>query len=379
VAFDISTLIKHHPIGETETTLGKLYIYSMTVGAQKELTSALGKEIGKSESVEFMREFIKFICYPEHSVGEENLKPEKVVLNQNDAERLSEKDLENIAKEYLAANDYLYRESTTKQSPDDATGGTRLSIEKGDIKYPQKEGETNVAYLHRLCGLEEQRREEDAIRFSNKFKHFSDQLGNDIRQTLSMGETLRGTLGTVKPIAVAIPSYKSAMPDIAELARQKEERQLRPLRDLAVKMDKLIEQYSLSTEFMIQNNRVQTEIAEELKESGDKTSGFSTKNIFLTKIVIAITVVSVLIPIIVFIVSRYDSTEQTRQTNEHVTNITTAISNLSKPEKSPVNIENIRLNKILEELRLQRRQSSKRIEALEKQVRELEKQKSTGM
>jgi len=374
VAFDIRELLKHRPIGEAETNLGKLYVYSMTMGSQKELASALGKAIDKSDPHDFMRVLVKLVCYPAQSVGEENLKPDNVVLSQDDIEKLSEEDLELIAMKFLDGSDYLYRESTTKTTPD-PSGGTRVSAEKGDIKYPQQEGETNVGYLHRLSGLEERRQEEDALRISNKFRHFSDQLGKDIRHTLSMGETLRGTLGTVKPMAVEIPSYKSAMVDLAEHARQKEERQLRPLRDLAEKMDKLIEQASLSTDFMIENNKVQTGIADELKVSGDKAAGFSEANLLFTKIVIAITVVSILFSVFVFAISRLDSSEQTKQTKEHVSGITNAINNLNKPDNPSINREQVELKKILEELRLQRIQAARRIDILEKQVLELKKQK----
>lgn len=378
MAFDISQILKQRPIGEAETALGKLYIYPMTVGGQGVLHTALGREIEKIEPIEFIKELARYISYPENTaVGEEKLKPENVVISQDDVEKLSEDDLELIASTYLDGCDYLYREFLRKTSPDPSVG-TRVSVVKGVIKFPLNDNETKIEYLHRLCGLEERRHKEDAFKMTNKFKQFSDQLGKDIRQSLNMGEALRGTLGTVRPIAVGIPSYRSAMPDIAELACQKEERQLRPLRDLAEKMDKLLEQSSLSTEFMIENNRVQTDIAEELKESGDITSGFSRKNLFLTKIVIGITVASVVIPIIFFVISRFDSGEQTKQTKEHVTNITNTIKNLPQPGGSSIH-ENAQLNNILEELRLQRLQTSKRIDALERQVRKLEMQKRNGM
>lgn len=374
MAFDVSKLLKDHPIGEAETHLGKVYIYSMTMGAQQELSSALGKEIDKSDPLDFMREFVKLVCYPEQSVDEEKLKPENVVLRQDDIEKLSVEDLELIATRYLDSNDYLYRESIPKTSPD-PTGGTRVSVEKGDIKYPKHDTETKVAYLHRLSGLEDRRHLEASSRMINKFKHFSDDLGKDIRQTLSMGETLRSTLGTVKPMAVEIPSFKMETQNIAEFARQKEERQLRPLRDLAEKMDKLIEQSSLSAEFMIENNKVQSGIAEELKESGDKAAGFSKNNLFLTKIVIWITVISILIPVIIFSIGRFDSSEQSKQTKDHVSNITNAINSLSHSQGSSITRENPQLQKILDEMYLQRVQASKRIDVLEKQIRELQKQK----
>jgi len=374
VAIDIRELLKQRPIGAVETVLGKLYVYSMTVGGQKELHEALGKEIEKTEHNEFMEELVRFIAYPEGSaIGDEKLKPENVVITKDDVKKMSDDDLQAIASTFLDGSDYLFRKSIRKTSPD-SSGGTRVSFEKGGIKYPQNDNETKVMYLHRLCCLEEQRLKDDAIKITNKFKLFSDQLGKDIQQTLNMGEALRGTLGTVRPIAYETPSYRSAIPNLADLARQKEERQLRPLRDLAAKMDKLIEQSSLSTEFMIENNRVQTEIAEELKESGDKAAGFSKQNLFFTKVVIGITVASVVIPIIFFIISRFDSAEQTKQTKEHVTNITNAIKDLVQQEKLPAH-ENAQLNKILEELRLQRLQTSKRIDTLERQVRELEIQK----
>lgn len=379
MAFDISKILKQRPIDVINTALGRLFVYPMTFGGQEELRSVLVKEIDKTEPHEFMKELIRFICYPENSaVGEENLKPENIVLTQQDVKLLTDEDLEVIASTYLGGSDYLYRESTTKTSPAQS-GGTRVSIEKEGIKYPQRDNETKVEYLHRLCGIDERKRQEDGLKMTNKFKLFSDQVGRDIRHTLNMGEALRGTLGTVRPVAVEIPSYKSAMIDIAELARQKEERQLRPLHNLAEKMDKLIEQSSLSTEFIIESNRVQSEIALELKASGDKTTKLSERNILLTKVVIFLTALSILIPAIIFFVSRNDSSEQTKQTKEHVAIITSAITSLHQPTELKTSQESIQLKEILEELRLQRHKLSQKINELEKQVRELELQKKSGM
>lgn len=73
MAFDISQILKQRPIGEAETTLGKLYVYRMTMGGQGELHTALGKEIEKIEPTEFMKELTRFISYPENLAGQ--LKP----------------------------------------------------------------------------------------------------------------------------------------------------------------------------------------------------------------------------------------------------------------------------------------------------------------
>lgn len=339
-----------------------------------ELSSALGKEIDNTDPREFVRALTRFVCFPESSVPEEKLKPENTVLNQDGVEKLSDEDLELIATTYLNANDYLYRESITKTS-DDPNGGTRLSIEKGEIKYPQLESETKVEYLHRISGLNEVSRQESTLKMANKFRHFSDKLGKDIRNTLSLGEAFRRTLGTVKPIAYEIPALKSNFDDIVKQVKEKEERQLRPLKDLSEKMDKLVEQSMLASDFMVENNRVQAGIAEELKESGDKAAGFSKDNLFLTKIVIAITIISILFSIFLFYVNRSDSENDIYQTKDNVENITEAINILNKNLMESNNGKNVQLQNILEELRLQRIQTAKRIENLEKEVRDLEMKK----
>jgi hypothetical protein len=376
MAFDISQILKQQPIGVVDTKAGKLLLYSMTVSAQIELKKDIQKPIDQCEPIAYLRKLAKYICFPDSSVDGGKERPKEVILSDEDTYKLSDEDLENIAKLYLSQNDYLYHESVRKTSPIDG-GGTGVTIKKGDIKYPKLEGESDVLYLHRLSGIEEHRQEELISGITFPFRHFSANLNKNLKETFTMGETLKQSINTVRPSS--LDSYVTKIPniDIAALARQKEERQLKPIREMASKLDKLIELSSLASDFMVKTNELQAGIAEELKESGDKAAVFSKANLFLTIVVIVLTIFSISFSIFVYYQARNDSIAQTKQTDRYVTSITSAISNLyKKPERShgqikEVTPESLQLEMILKELRMQRNQNTKKLELLEKQVTEL--------
>ena len=129
--------------------VGNLVLYSLTARNQAALKKTLNKSIDKCETNEFIKLFVAYTCYPADSLHADKNMPDNPILSEQDAEMLSNVDLENIAHQYLINNDHLYLESIRKTRKDE-NGVTIVWFEKGDNKYPKKEGESNLSYLHRL-------------------------------------------------------------------------------------------------------------------------------------------------------------------------------------------------------------------------------------
>lgn len=371
--------LKNLPIAEIDTQIGRLILYSLTFGAQSQMRSALIKPIPELTSQVFMRELIKHICYPASSVNEDKDQPAITILTDTQVNNLSDGDFERIASAYLLNNEYLYSEPIDQITT--ATNGD-TSIIINDIKYPKLENETSVDYLHRLCGIKQHADEQSNARMIKVFRHFSNDLARDIRDTFTMGETLRKAVRPLIPTSIESQPVNLATNDIATLARQNQERNLKPLNDLADKLDKLIDNTSLAANFMVESNEVQTSIAEELKVSGDKAASYSRANLNISILIIILTVVSIGFPVFVYFQARRDSALQAVQTEKYVKSITTAINdasakghNLSNKATgiSTTGTENTKLNQIIRDLRLQNQQSEARLQLVEKRIRELEK------
>lgn len=217
MAADIYKLLKNNPFAEIETSIGTLVIYSLTVNSQAALKQSLKKPIDKSETKEFMKLFIRHTCYPSDSLDADNNMPDNPILSEKDAEMLSSDDLANIAHLYLIKNDYLFLESIRKTRKDEK-GVTIVSFEKGNNRYPQNESESNLAYFHRLSGIEERAQDE-----ANK------ELVKSIKQTLNgfSKTSIEQALAPTKAMADIIkasqaPLYLTGLEDISNAVRSQQ-------------------------------------------------------------------------------------------------------------------------------------------------------------
>ncbi len=123
---------------------------------------------------------------------------------------------------------------------------------------------------------------------------FSSELADSIKSTLSWGDSLSRAMESIRPINqpdIRPIEFESPRIDLAEIARENEERRLQPFNELSERLDQLIESSVQASEFMIEANKIQTQIAAEIKASGDVTERYSKKNILLSGIVIFLTVV----------------------------------------------------------------------------------------
>lgn len=290
---DLADLLKQKPVGSIESSLGKLWIFSCSMKDQRELDKKLSQKLEKTVPEDFVRAFVQFVCFPEGSLKEGQFKPESPILSDSELLKLTEEDLEEFAQVYVKNNRYLFREREYERTKDsDGTIGVRP--QEGKIEHPRDAEESFVDYLHRLTLIERERQREQAEKLMNSFTGFSSGLAESLRKNLAHGDALRRAAGHLRPELtdhnfVVEPKVQSV--DWAELHRNAEEARLAPFRDLAERLDQLVESSAQASEFMVEANELQAQIAEEIKRSGDSASSFSKITLWLSVVIIILTVV----------------------------------------------------------------------------------------
>ncbi|MGO9620306.1 MAG: hypothetical protein ACLPT6_02735, partial [Desulfobaccales bacterium] len=291
MAVDLSKALQIEPFGCVITTIGELCLFSISWGNQVEFRKQLGKSINEWDPAEFLRKYVRYVCFPKASLKEGKYKPDKPVLTDNEISSLTDDDLEKIAELYVVNNPYLFKELITKTEKNDK-GEMVFSGEYGDVEYPKNEDETYTQYLFRLFIKKDEKESKlvgKTISSMIGLKTFSNGLGKSIQNTLSWGDSLRKTMESIRLAETpAIVHFETVSPeiDLTELARIKEQNRLRPFKDIAERLDKLIDASAQASEFMITANEIQTRIAGEIKSSADETRTFSKSNIILTIVVI---------------------------------------------------------------------------------------------
>lgn len=341
MAIDLAN-IPYKPFGCINTTIGELCIFSISAGNEEELYQELYKPINECETTIFMRKFVSYICYPKDSLKEGQNKPNKPLLTDEDILSLTDDDLEAIAKLYIENNEYLFKKLAFKKDKNDQ-GLTVVSPEYSEVEYPKNENENYTQYLLRLNIEKKEKHKRQAEKMFSGINSFSNALENSIKNTLSLGNSLKKTVESIRPVSMANimpgpPSSKIA--DILNLERMKEEMRLRPFNDLAERLDQLINASAQAVEFMIEANQIQTRIAGEIKLSSDGTTKYSKRNILLTVVVILLTALG-----IIFSAYTNFKSDRNNQINrvEDRNNVNLLIENLKKINDSIINNERLKI------------------------------------
>lgn len=350
----INQYLKNEPYGCIQTAIGELCIFGLTVGNSRELDKSLGKPLDKCEPIEYARHLCIYICYPKASLHEGKYKPDKPILSPTDISSLTDADLEAIARFYIEYNEHLFKKDTVGSETNDK-GEQILIIGYGDVEYPINEGESYKQYLLRLALQHNEKQKKQFEKSYGTFKNFSSDLETNIKKSLAWGADLKSTIANYRSFGFSNvdrqPSISDTFFEIErrkhENERAKEERQLQPIKDLSKRLDNLIDVSTQSTEFLVEANKLQSQIAGEIKASGADNNDIAKHNAKLSYIVISLTI---LIPLITFFLNNADSVMQRRLVEKHVdllsnklTDINTSIVDQNKVLKA----ENDRLNKII--------------------------------
>lgn len=294
MALNLSDFLKVESDSTINTSIGTLYLFSISVGNQSSLLESLGSSIDETDPHDYAKKLFVFVCYPEKSLKEGKYKPDVPVLTQEDIGRLSEKELEDIAQAYVLSNDYLFKKLEFKNKKNEKGEDVHYP-EYNDIVHPKNEEEDYIHYLHRLACLEEesQRNTMKSIFDSMpKLDSFSKSLTGGIAKNLMLGDSLTKSFKaarSIPKIEVSPVAPQLETIDWAEIERTKEKVRRQPFDELAKRLDELINSSIKASEFMVEANKIQTEIATEIKSGGDVTDRHARKNIKLSIAVIILT------------------------------------------------------------------------------------------
>lgn len=179
----LSSLIKQVTYGRIGTSIGELYLFSISGRNKSDLYKSLGERIENCSPEKFVREFSKYVCYPKDSLLEGECKSESVVLTDEDIRKLELLDLDNISKLFIEKNKYLYTGRIEKHSCD----------EEGKAVHPKEDSESYTEYLHRLFILEVKEKKKQYAKMAKSalgvplaYQNF----GDTIARTFSMRDAL---------------------------------------------------------------------------------------------------------------------------------------------------------------------------------------------
>ncbi|KDM91387.1 hypothetical protein [Photobacterium galatheae] len=129
------------------TSIGDLKILKFTIKSSSDLEKAIDGESEELTPLNYMRSFVRVVCYPIESLIDGN-KPDYYPLSVDDVRKLSIDELNEIAGEFIRVNKYLYREK--KRIENDEDDKVSVTYRPGKVLYSKKESESNVEYLYRL-------------------------------------------------------------------------------------------------------------------------------------------------------------------------------------------------------------------------------------
>jgi hypothetical protein len=276
-----------------KTSIGDIAIYGLTVGEEINIEEDLKSGIKDAGSDKYILAFTKYSCHKIESLDKTKFKPKNSTLLDDELKQLTSDNLEEIAKEYLKHSEFLYKKSSL-ESKKNKKGDDRLTVEYGEVEIPKKDNESYREYLYNLKVKQVEKLEKSFEKSFGYLSSFSRQTQKKIQRTLTLGEHLSKSIKATQSLNIpkVLPIISEPKPDLDNINLQMEENRLKSFKDLSEKMDELIQTNSESIQFMIEANKLQTRIADEIKGSSDTSSQLSKKNIYISLIVLLIGVLS---------------------------------------------------------------------------------------
>lgn len=338
--------VSNKPFAQISTNIGDLFLFEIRVKETIGLEEKLNVSISDIESESFLKLYLPFFAYLKSDLNDPELeRPEEYCLQADDVEKLSNDELEEIAKSFIENHSYLYKEYVSSSSKkEDGTPVISFNQKTVDTLLKAND-ESYIDYFHRLFVEQEIKHKEQ---FSKMASSFSTGLAGDIFKTYNFGKTLTDHMGVMSKIAGSTSSFISSfqekkpissnfevlkpnyhLPDFAEIHRQQEKNRLAPFKELSSKMETMIDAEKKTVEFMSNVYTTQVEIANELKSSSDSAGGYAKKNVFFTILIIFLTFISIFIAAYPIWVDKKD--KEVLQTNKDL-NTTMAQTNVKLEE-----------------------------------------------
>lgn len=346
---------------QTES-LGELYSFKANIADLTEISKRLDKSIVDASPEEFVRVLISVTCHPRDKIIEGSFCPSGYSLSLEDVAVIKPDELEIFASHYIKDNEYLYRKKIDKHEPARDGKGIILSFEYGEIEHVRADNESNVSYLYRLWTLYEvktSKRLRDATKpmisaYNSLLKSaqgFSSSLQEEIDRTLKMGNVLKNSLRSTQ-----LPEMQKSVPfdpinlrpDYSEILKESEESRLRPFRNISDRLDKLIDVSANTAGFVVQMNKTQTDVANELKRAGDMTSFYSKWNLRLNIFIIALSIFSICISAYSIYYASNSSKQQLQYVGVSVEKLNTHLEAIDNNATSSSKTSQTQINKLIE-------------------------------
>jgi hypothetical protein len=363
----MDTLNKREPYQIIDTSIGQIALFGLTVGESNNIKKDLKTELQNSNADTYMTSFVKYTCHKVDALIDSKFKPQECTLTQEEISTLNTNDLDKIAKLYIDNNEYLFRKSKLKTEKN-GDGVNVISLEYEDVEFPKQQNETDREYLFRLMVEQENKLKASFEKSFGSISNFSKQVQKNMLGTYSIGEQLSKTIKNfqtfnipkVEPLSVSVePRF-----DLDKLTAQISENRLRPFNDISDRLDNLIDVNAQSIEFMIEANKLQNRIAEEIKGSSDTSTRLSKRNIFISLIVLFVGVLS-------FVFSIYTVRVSNNSSDKYIEKIVTGLDKIDKS----INNENVINQKRLNDLEKNLDSVMKQNLILQKELKNLKKQK----
>ncbi|RLA42369.1 MAG: hypothetical protein DRR42_23530 [Gammaproteobacteria bacterium] len=353
MALKLSDLLKGKPCATIETSIGMLCLFSISVGSQSKLLKSLSAPIEETDPREYLKKLLIYVCYPENDLKDGKYKPDNPILTLEGIDEFSDQELEALAKAYVSSNEYLFKKSELRKKK--GTDGKPVHYSNfTETEHPRQDEENYIEYLHRLSCLEKDKQKESMERILGsmpKLDSFSKALSGGITKNLMLGESISNSIESsrVTPGFEFTPSRLDSI-DMGEMQRNIERVRKEPFDDLAQRLDKLINSSIQASEFMVEANRIQTEIATEIKAGGDTTDRHARNNIKLSWGVIILTISGLIMSGWTISSGVSFSEDQQRALENYTSNLSESIIFTTKAVEESGNESEIVLKEILSEL-----------------------------
>lgn len=329
------------PLGFINTSIGTLAIKHITFRIRAKMYEKLDMDLKDTLPSEYIKVLIKYCC-----VKKNDSENEKIPLIENEILKLTEEDFEKIAKYFIEKNEDLNRERKTITIEEN--GEKILKTEYGKINNPKKENESYQEYLLRLTIKENLEITESFKNIKETMSSFSKNLQNSIKGSLEFGKQLSESAHKIK--SSNIPNLKNVKLNTENLEEFEltENSSLKTFKEFSKKLEQLIEISANSAEFMVEANKIQTRIADEVKTSSDTSTPLSKKNIKISYVVLSVTLLS-------FIFSIYSINEANKSNvifvKEIITKLDTINNSLKTKESNLINRKFTEINKELDSIK----------------------------
>jgi uncharacterized coiled-coil protein SlyX len=396
-------------IGSVDTNIGCLRVFDVQPSKFFKYLSEKKLTLSEESPTDAVHRFLLFICYPGDSVIDDKI-PNEVLLRIEDVKELESKYLNDICKLYLLENVHLLLPKKEIENDEIDLASDRL------FEIHLEKDESYVELLYRALIEKLKRMSEESNRLKELYENsaFSKAITSELKSVSAMAAELakynkveehRENISAWRPIKdellkknnlfaqelkgslkgfgfIDYPysetpiqlseisgSYKRQIKEIEESERLKQERHEKPFKDLSAKLSEIIERNDKYIDYTLSNNEVQIKMFNSIKESSEASDKHAVENIRLSRLVIVISIVSILLSGI----GIYNSSLGTSLDEQTVAQFEGYSKSIS--DRMNLNIETVNTHQkeLIEELRNIKTANGKELESLREQFEVMKK------